>query len=347
MPIRRLAPGRAAVRYGFIGPGTHAQENLLPALSVLDGARLTAVAARKPDAAAEAARRWGADLWTDDWTELTEPADGEGGREVDALVVAGSPDLHAEVLRRALPRGISVFVEKPPAPDTGTLEKLVADERGAPHGTVAFVGFNFPYGQSYRKLRDTLRDHGALRTVDIRMVSAKPTSPVWGCSTVEDSLLQGLGTHAVDLALRELGTPDRITARRADIDARRCAIHVFLEYADGRLATLLLGNYSNRLEYRCELVTDDAVVGVLDHFRTLTVSRPSNAPGAGVLDGKETLRHDWPGRRGGYGVTGYATELESFHRSVRDGERSSSPLSACLEVYRVLDEVRRQTGVRP
>lgn len=103
MPIRRLAPGRAAVRYGFIGPGTHAQENLLPALSVLDGARLTAVAARKPDAAAEAARRWGADLWTDDWTELTEPADGEGGREVDALVVAGSPDLHAEVLRRALP----------------------------------------------------------------------------------------------------------------------------------------------------------------------------------------------------------------------------------------------------
>ncbi|POX58219.1 hypothetical protein C3492_39240 [Streptomyces sp. Ru62] len=344
MAIRRLTPGRAALRYGLIGPGTHAQENLLPALSVLDGARLTAVAARRPDAAAEAARRWGADLWTDDWTELV---DGEGAREIDALVVAGSPDLHAEVLRRALAHGISVFTEKPPAPDTATLEKLAAGERDAPPGTVAFVGFNFRYGQSYRKLRDTLRAHGTLRTVDVRMVSAKPTSPVWGCTTVEDSLLQGLGTHAVDLVLRELGTPDRITARRADIDARRRAIRVLLEYADGRLATLLLGNYSNRLEYRCELVTDQSVTGVLDHFNTLTVGRPAGAPGAGFLDGKETLRYDWPGRRGGYGRTGYSAELESFHHSVRHGEPSDSPLAACLEVYRVLDEVRRQTGARP
>ncbi|MFE9018913.1 Gfo/Idh/MocA family oxidoreductase [Streptomyces sp. NPDC007808] len=344
MSIRRLMPGRAALRYGLIGPGTHAQENLLPALSVLDGARLTAVAARRPDAAAEAARRWGADLWTDDWTDLV---DGEGTAEIDALIVAGSPQLHADVVPRALARGISVFVEKPPAPDTATLEKLAVDERGAPEGTVAFVGFNFPYGQSYRKLRDTLRAHGTVRTVDLRMVSAKPTSPVWGCATVTDSLLQGLGTHAVDLVLRELGGPDRVTARRADIGTDRHALHVLLEYADGRLATLLLGNYSNRLEYRCELVTDQSVVGVLDDFNTLTLSRPSRTPGVGVLDGKETLRHTWPGRRGGYGRTGYSTELESFHRSVLHGEPSDSPLSACLEVYRVLDEVRRQTGDRP
>ncbi|MGW0330832.1 Gfo/Idh/MocA family oxidoreductase [Streptomyces sp. NPDC003011] len=344
MSIRRITRGRAALRYGLIGPGTHAQENLLPALSALDGARLTAVAARRPEAAEEAARRWGADLWTDDWTELV---DGEGAAEIDALVVAGSPQLHAEVVRRALARGISVFVEKPPAPDTETLDKLVVDERDAPPGTVAFVGFNFPHGQPYRTLRDTLRSHGTLRTFDLRMVSAKPTSPVWGCATVQDSLIQGLGTHAVDMALRELGVPDRITARRAGIDAQRLALRIFLEYADGRLATLLLGNWSNRLEYRCELVTDEAVVGVLDHFDTLTLSRPASAPGAGVLDGKETLRHDWPGRRGGYGRTGYSTELESFQSSVRNGEPSGSPLSACLEVYRVLDEVRRQTGARP
>ncbi|MFJ6721790.1 MULTISPECIES: Gfo/Idh/MocA family protein [unclassified Streptomyces] len=342
MAIRRVTPGPGAVRYGLIGPGSHARENLLPALAELDGAVLTAVAARRPEAAAEAARRWGARLWTDDWTDLVE---GDGGPAVDCLVVAGSPALHAEVLGRALAAGVSVFVEKPPAPDTATLERLVAAERAAPTGTVAFVGFNFPYGQSYRKLRDTLRPHGTLRTLDVRMVSAKPMSPVWGSATVEDSLLQGLGTHAVDLALRELGVPDRITARRADIDARRRAFRILLEYADGRLACLLVGNYSNRLEYRCELVTDEGVVGGLDHFNTLTVARPATAPGAGFLDGKETLRHDWPGRRGGYGRTGYATELESFHRSVVRGGPGDSPLSSCLDVYRVLDEVRRQTGV--
>ncbi|MFD5483309.1 Gfo/Idh/MocA family protein [Streptomyces hawaiiensis] len=343
MAIRRVTPAREALRYGIIGPGTHAQENLLPALAVLDGARLTAVAARRPEAAAEAARRWGASLWTDDWTELVEGGS-ESGRSVDALIVAGSPGLHANVLERALAEGISVFAEKPPAPDTAALERLVAIEQTAPAGTVAFVGFNFPYGQSYRKLRETLRPHGTLRTLDIRMVSAKPTSPAWDCATVADSLLQGLGTHAVDLALRELGVPDRITARRAEIDTRRLAIRIFLEYADGRLATVLVGNYSNRLEYQCELVTDEGVVGGLDHFNTLTVARPATAPGTGVLDSKETLRYDWPGRRGGYGRTGYATELESFHRSVIRGEPSDSPLSSALDVYRVLDDVRRQTG---
>ncbi|MFC7793978.1 Gfo/Idh/MocA family protein [Streptomyces cinereoruber] len=343
MPIRRLTPGRGALRYGVVGPGGHARENLLPALAVLDGARLTAVAARRPEAAEEAARRWGAELWTEDWTELL---DGPAGPAVDALVVAGSPELHADVLERALAAGVSVFAEKPPAPDTATLERLVAAERAAPPGTVAFVGFNFPHGQSYRKLRDTLRPHGELRALDVRLVSAKPTAPVWGCATVEDSLLQGLGTHAVDLALRELGVPDRITARRADIDARRTAIRVFLEYADGRLATLLVGNYSNRLEYRCELVTGEGVVGLLDDFNTLTVARPADSPGAGALDGKETLRYDWPARRGGYGRTGYATELEAFHRAVVRGGPGDSPLSSCLEVYRVLDEVRRQTGAR-
>ncbi|MET9889174.1 Gfo/Idh/MocA family oxidoreductase [Streptomyces sp. NPDC006465] len=335
MTLHQLPPGPGPLRYGLIGPGTHAQENLLPALSVLEGARLTAVAARRPEAAAAAARRWGATAWTVDWTELLDGA-------VDALVVAGSPELNAEVVESALARGVSVFVEKPPAPGTATLEKLVEAERTAPDGTVAFVGFNFPYGQSYRKLRETLRAHGEPRTFDLRMVSAKPTTPVWGSATVVESLLQGLGTHAVDMALREFGVPDRVSARRARVGGTRYAVHLFLEYADGRLATLLVGNYSNRLEVRCELVTDQGVTGVLDQLNSLVLSRPSSAPGAGVLDGKESMVYDWPSRRGGYGRTGYSTELESFHHSVTTGTPSTSPLSACLEVYRVLDDALRQ-----
>lgn len=344
MALLQAATGRAVLRYGLVGPGTHAQENLLPALSCLEGARLTAVAARRPEAAAAAAARWGAPLWTADWTELVE---GDGRAEIDALVVAGSPELHAEVVGRALAAGVSVFVEKPPAPDTATLQELVAAERTAPPGTVAFVGFNFPHSQSYRRLRDTLSGHGRLRSLELRMLSAKPTVPVWGCATVEESLLQGLGTHVVDLALRELGRPDAVTARRTDIGGDRYAIRIWLDYADGRQAALLVGNYSNRLEYRCELVTERSAVGVLDQLGTLSLALPAGTPGAGALDGKETLQYDWPIRRGGYGRAGYATALESFHSAVAEGRPGDSPLASCLEVYRVLDEVLRQTAGRP
>ncbi|WP_405787168.1 Gfo/Idh/MocA family oxidoreductase [Streptomyces sp. NBC_00029] len=342
--LLQAGTGRAVLRYGIVGPGTHAQENLLPALSCLEGARLTAVAARRPEAAAAAAARWGAPLWTADWTDLIE---GEGRAEIDALVVTGSPELHAEVVGRALAAGVSVFVEKPPAPDTATLEQLVAAERGAPAGTVAFVGFNFPHAQPYRKLRGTLGGHGSLRSLDLRMLSAKPTTPVWGCTTVMESLLQGLGTHLVDLALRELGRPDAVTARRTDIGGDRYAVRIWLDYTDGRHAALLVGNYSNRLEYRCELVTDRSAVGVLDQLGTLTLALPADASGTGALDGKETLRYEWPIRRGGYGRTGYAPALEAFHTAVLEGGPGGSTLASCLEVYRVLDEAQRQMGGRP
>ncbi|WP_328332165.1 MULTISPECIES: Gfo/Idh/MocA family oxidoreductase [unclassified Streptomyces] len=341
MPLHPPAPGAAPLRYGLIGPGKHAQENLLPALSGLAGARLAAVAARSLEAAASAARRWNAAGCTDDWRELAAHG------EVDALIVAASPALHAEVVDHALAHGVSVFVEKPPAPDTEALEKLIVSERNAPAGTIAFVGFNFPYGNSYRALREAVGRHGCLRAVDVRMVSSKPTSPVWGCATVVQSLLQGLGTHVVDMALRELGPPDGVSAHRTVIDDRRCAIRILLSYSDGRTAALLIGNFSNRLEYRCEFVTDESAVGVLDQHNTLTLTRPSGTPGTGALDGKETLRHDWPSRRGGYGRTGYSTELASFHDSVVHGRSSTSPLSSCLDVYRVLDEVRRQVEERP
>ncbi|NEB74297.1 Gfo/Idh/MocA family oxidoreductase [Streptomyces sp. SID14478] len=324
------------MRYGLIGPGEHAQENLLPALSGLQGARLEAVAARRLSSARAAARRWGVPAFTDNWTDLVD------SDQIDALIVAGSPHLNADVTARALSRGLSVFTEKPPAPDAPALDKLIALEASAPAGTVAFVGFNFPYGQPYRQLRTTLRPHGELRSLDLRMVSAKPTTTAWHCSTVLESLLQGLGTHAVDLAIRELGPPDAVHAHTARIDDVRIAVRITMSYADGRLATLLLGNYSNRLECRWELVTDTAVVGVLDQLSTLTLSRPAGTPGAGLLDRKEVLRHDWPSRRGGYGRTGYSSELESFHHSVLNGAPSTSPLSACRDVYRVLDEVLRQ-----
>ncbi|MFD8337930.1 Gfo/Idh/MocA family protein [Streptomyces solisilvae] len=336
MSLHRLVPGPPALRYGLVGPGTHAHEYLLPALSALDGARLTAVAARTLNSAAVAARRWNAAGYTDDWRELVLSGD------VDALVVSASPDVHAEVAESALANGVSVFVEKPPAPNTVAMKRLTIAEQKAADAAIAFVGFNYPYGDAYSKLREALAPHGHLRGLDLRMVSSKPTIPASGYGTVMESLLQSLGTHVVDMALRAMGLPDEVNAYRTVINENRVGIRVHLSYVDGRTATLLIGNYSNRLEFRCEFITSSDVVGVLDQLSSVILSQPADVAGGRLLDGKETLRYDWPIRRGGYGRTGYTKELASFQHSVVNHLPSTSPFSACLDVFHVLDEVKNQ-----
>ncbi|MET7369754.1 Gfo/Idh/MocA family oxidoreductase [Streptomyces sp. NPDC005566] len=341
MSLHSSDPPDRPVRYGLIGPGSHAHEQLLPALATLEGAELAAIAARTPHNAARAATRWRAGAYVDHWTELADTA------VVDAVLVAASPDLHAEILAHCLPRGISVFVEKPPAPDTDTLRRLVDVEQSAPEGVVAFVGFNFPYGSSYTKLRAALAPHGELRSVDVRMVSAKPAVPVRHEATVLDSLLEGLGTHAVDMVVRELGMPDEVHAHAAHIGGHRISVRITMVHRDGRLGTVHIGNHSNRLEYRCEQVTEQGAVGILDQHNSVQVSLPASSARQHLVDAKEVVRYDWPSRRGGYDRTGYSRELESFHQSVRDRLPSTSTLMSCLNTYLVLDRARDQLKSQP
>lgn len=328
-----VVEGTDHLRYGLIGPGVHATEQLLPALMQLDGAELVAVAARDLERARAAACRWRAPRYTDDWSDMLDP---EG---MDAVIVATTPEVHAEVIALCLDRGISVFAEKPPAPCTTALERLVAAEQVASPGVVAFVGFNFPYGASYTKLRDALASHGEIRSLEIRMVSSKPLKTVGSAESVEESLLFGLGLHAIDMALRAMGYPSSVDVMRATIDDKRMAVKIGLGYEDGRLATIHVGNHSNRLEYRCEIVTASGTTGVLDQHNMLTLSPVGRSSHQTALDVKETVQYAWPSRRGGYSRTGYLTALESFHASVADGLPSTSSLAASLDSYRIVDRV--------
>jgi predicted dehydrogenase len=330
MTLLKVEQG-SRLRYGLIGPGTHATEQLLPALAEMEGAELVAVAARRAERARAAAIRWGALMYTGEWIDLLDQG------AVDAIVVAGTPELHAEVLQAGLERGVSVFAEKPPAPNTTALEQLVVAERRAKKGAIAFVGFNFPYGASYVKLQEALGSRGEIRRFDIRMVSSKPLEAARAGESIEEALLYGLGLHAIDLALRSMGVPDSVDVARAQVDTTRMSLTISLGYTDGRLATVNIGNSSNRLEYRCEIVTADGTTGVLDQHNTLVLAEAGRNPRRAVLDGKETVRYEWPSRRGGYARTGYLPELGSFQESVTRGMPSSSSLAASLQSYEVID----------
>jgi predicted dehydrogenase len=333
------APRSRVLRYGVIGHGRHVQAQLLPALAQIPGVRVVAVAGRRLDAVRQTAARWGADVYTDDWRDLFE------GDTVDAVVAAANPLVHEQVAAACLERGLSVFVEKPPARNTASLASLVTAERKEAGRCCAFVGLNFPFGASYRKLRETLGRHDELRSVDVRMVASSPRL-LDGFEKMPESLLLDLGIHALDLALRELGEPVDVTGRLVDLGAGRIAFRILIRDDAGRLASVHVGNHSNRFEYRCELVALSGATAVLDQNNTLVLARVDQDH-AGIARG-ETVRYEWPNRPGGYGRTSYSTELEAFHVAVRDGRPSPSPLANALATYLVIDEVLSQTrGEQP
>src|SRR3954466_10841448 len=96
-----------SVRLGVLGCGGSARAAHLPSLARLPGARIIALADTVPDNL-EAARALASDarLVADYGDVLAMP-------EVDAVVIALPPALHADAAIAALDQGKHIYVEKP------------------------------------------------------------------------------------------------------------------------------------------------------------------------------------------------------------------------------------------
>ena len=118
----------APVRIAVIGVG-HLGKHHARLLAGIDGAELAAIVDTRPERAAAAAEATGARALTD-YRELFG--------QVDAVTVAVPTDLHHEITRPFLERGISVLVEKPITRTVQEADALVA--AAAASGATLAVG---------------------------------------------------------------------------------------------------------------------------------------------------------------------------------------------------------------
>jgi predicted dehydrogenase len=118
----------APVRIAVIGVG-HLGTHHARLLAGIDGAELAAIVDTRPERAAAAAEATGARALTD-YRELFG--------QVDAVTVAVPTDLHHEIARPFLERGISVLVEKPITRTVQEADALVA--AAAASGATLAVG---------------------------------------------------------------------------------------------------------------------------------------------------------------------------------------------------------------
>lgn len=328
------------VRVGVIGLGQHSCENLIPALRLAKNGKIVAVSSRDQKKADRVSMALGLSESVGNWQQLVD------SKLVDAIVVSATPSVHRQVAKTCLERGINVFVEKPPAENTDALQSLISAEEAVGTPTT-FVNFNFRYGTTYQKLREIAKRSGGPRVLKVRMIARKPSKTLWDCTSIVTSLLYGLGIHAIDLAVRELGRVNNLTAFATYWDEWRVDVCLFLGFEEGRTAMIELGNYSNRFEYRLECLCAGGTVLTLEQHDRLVIVPGSGMSHQVLIDDNEVVQFVWPSLRGGFDKTGYRPALDSFLEACGNGTPSSSSFSDCAEVYRVIDEALRQMAVAP
>lgn len=228
------------VRIGLIGCGRLAEAGYVPALALVPGTVLAALA--DPDHA-----RRGKLAALVGGTIPTFPTAGAliDGADVHAVVLASPAATHVEHAARATAAGLAVLVEKPPAPDGAGAARLAA------LGPGVWVGFNRRFDPGIAEVRSATPPTGG---VDLELEIHYHRAS-WGAHHVRDDVILDLVPHLLDLArwlsngavvavtTTEL-TPDRATLAlalsrgRATIRARADSIHtekVVVRDATGRL----------------------------------------------------------------------------------------------------------------
>jgi predicted dehydrogenase len=329
-PIDRPPP----VRVMLIGPGKHAEEHLLPAIRQIPDAHLVCICARSDSTARAAALRWGVDYWATDWRSLLNRS------FCDAVIVPAVPSFHADVAEIAFEQEVSVFVEKPPAPDTTRLQSLVALERSTK--SIGFVGFNLLFSESLQKLISFAKQHGQPRFIKIRCVSNKPTRPLWDLEKLDRSILLAVGIHAISLSFALCESLEYHSSQAVRITSDTTALTLSLRSPTGTTAHLDFGNYSSRLILDIDVITSDGTFISLNDLRHFNICSPPHLPiKSPMLDQKELVSHNIGGLHNDRDLVGYLAEMRSFITSVRDHKPSQVPFARALQSYLAIDHMIR------
>jgi predicted dehydrogenase len=177
-----------AVRIGLVGAGPWAQIFHAPMITGGPETELTAVWARRPEAAQEIAKEFNADVSTSFEALLDS---------VDALVFAVPPFVQAELAAQAALAGKPMLLEKPIGLDLAQAEKLVQaiDEAGV----ATQVMFTNRYSPRIRRFLEQARAQTPLGAVGSYINEAALPGGTFATPwRVEKGALLDLGPHVLD-----------------------------------------------------------------------------------------------------------------------------------------------------
>ena len=338
------------IRFGVIGAGFIARW-FAEAVAREPGAQIVAVTSAHRERAEAFATEHGVPHAYASLKEMLT-AHGPGSQDPIDVIHVGSPNsLHAQHAIAALEAGFHVVVEKPFALTRSQAEAMVEAAQAADR--FLMEGWLSAFEPGVARLREHLPRLGQLHRVVLSKEQFSSRMEVYRSGGLPPAFnpalgggsLMDLGIYPVSLAIHLFGEPDRVTATgtllECGVDARGTVV---LSYDCGEHAGLEVVCLHSKTSPGMEssLAGDHDVLSIDDCQwpRRIKLRGPAAATGTGedlsVERGAEAPGHQ------------LAYELAEVCRLVRTGARQSDlhPLSRSVAAVGVLQEARRQVGVR-
>jgi myo-inositol 2-dehydrogenase/D-chiro-inositol 1-dehydrogenase len=224
----------APLRLGLVGCGRLAEHGYAPAAARSAAVDIVAVADPDADRRRTVATLVGTDVSTHaDAAALIA----DGG--VDALVLATPAAHHLADAELAVTAGLSVLVEKPPAPDAAGARSL------AELGPDVRIGFNRRFDPSVARLRRDLPRSTPLE-VDLAIGYRRAS---WSAHVVRDDVILDLVPHLVDWA-RWLTRSDVRSVAACDLRPNRAVLSLVLDRGRATVTASADRLHEERIEVR-------------------------------------------------------------------------------------------------
>lgn len=136
--------------------------------------------------------------------------------QLDAVHICVHTDLHYEIAKKALDRGLHVLVEKPFCLNTGQGEELIALAKEK--GLVLMVAHVARFMPAYQKLKEWIdkEEYGKLKFLSLSRFSGVPLWGQWKEKQADFGASGGalfdLVIHDIDFVLHALGKPEKINS---------------------------------------------------------------------------------------------------------------------------------------
>ncbi|SNR86538.1 Gfo/Idh/MocA family protein [Puniceibacterium sediminis] len=318
------------MKLGFVGFGAQAQENLVPCCLTLAGVEVLGICDQNP------ARRQDALKMLPSARVFSDAATMMDSCDLDAVVVACYPSGHYEIACQALDRRLPVFVEKPPAPSIGHLDKMIESARHS--GVTTGVGMNFRYASVTKRLKALCEEQ--VNSVTLRHFCSKPTTPFWDHTCLLKSFLYSQSIHSLDFLINLCGTVRQVTTVGENI-GERIVLTIVLTFQNGVTASLVTSNTCPHFVFDFDVIAMGSRLISSSALWSITVSEVGKAY---HLDEAKRWSDSWEHSplASGFERSGYAGQMNEFICAVREQRESEISFASVRPVYNCMAIIEEQ-----
>jgi len=309
------------VSLAFVGAGSYAQGNLLPNIPKSDqNVVCKGVMTSSGTTSKRVAERFGFEFSAADENDIFD------NDEINTVFIATRHDTHTAYVKKGLQAGKNIFVEKPLCLSVAELEQieeiLLSAGSSAP---LLMVGYNRRFAPLARLLKEKMSG-GALSM--IYRINAGPIPPESWIQVPEigGGRIIGEVCHFVDFLTFICGAlPVRVYASALpEPNNLQDVVNISLEFANGSIGTIsYFANGSKSLEKEYVEIYHAGITGILRNFKELGIYS------GGRPERKKLINQD----------KGQKMMVESFIKTVKDGEQVPIPLAEILAVSRTTFKV--------